>query len=82
MEACPHLHRTVQSIKEHHVKAGVTLNPATSATTLEEILPEADLILIMSVNPGFGGQSFIETSLQKIARVRQHDRRNRKPSPP
>ncbi|UCE64145.1 MAG: ribulose-phosphate 3-epimerase [Nitrospirota bacterium] len=70
VEACPHLHRTVQSIKERHVKAGVTLNPATSATTLEEILPEADLILIMSVNPGFGGQSFIETSFQKIARVR------------
>lgn len=70
VEACPHLHRTVQSIKERHVKAGVTLNPATSSTTLEEILPEADLILIMSVNPGFGGQSFIETSLQKIIRVR------------
>ncbi len=70
VEACPHLHRTVQSIKERQVKAGVTLNPATSATTLEEILPEADLILIMSVNPGFGGQSFIETSLQKIVRVR------------
>ena len=70
VEACPHLHRTVQSIKERQVKAGVTLNPATSATTLEEILPEADLILIMSVNPGFGGQAFIETSLQKIVRVR------------
>jgi ribulose-phosphate 3-epimerase len=70
VEACPHLHRTVQSIKEHHVKAGVTLNPATSSTTLEEILPGADLILIMSVNPGFGGQSFIETSLQKITKVR------------
>jgi len=71
VEACPHLHRTVQSIKECHVKAGVTLNPATSVTTLEEILPEADLILVMSVNPGFGGQSFIETSYEKIARVRQ-----------
>jgi ribulose-phosphate 3-epimerase len=70
VEACPHLHRTVQSIKECHVKAGVTLNPATSVTTLEEILPEADLVLIMSVNPGFGGQTFIETSLQKIVRVR------------
>jgi len=70
VEACPHLHRTVQSIKECHVKAGVALNPATSVTTLEEILPEADLILIMSVNPGFGGQTFIETSLPKIARVR------------
>jgi ribulose-phosphate 3-epimerase len=71
VEACPHLHRTVQSIKEHYVKAGVTLNPATSVTTLEEILPEADLILIMSVNPGFGGQTFIESSQQKIIRVRQ-----------
>ena len=71
VEACPHLHRTVQSIKEHHVKAGITLNPATSVSTLEEILPEADLILIMSVNPGFGGQTFIETSQQKIVRVRQ-----------
>ena len=71
VEACPHLHRTVQSIKERQVKAGVTLNPATSSTTLEEILPEADLILIMSVNPGFGGQRFIETSVSKIVRVRQ-----------
>ena len=71
VEACAHLHRTVQSIKECGVKAGVTLNPATSVTTLEEILPEADLILIMSVNPGFGGQTFIETSLGKIARVRR-----------
>ena len=70
VEACPHLHRTIQLIKEHHIKAGVTLNPATSTTTLEEILTEADLILIMSVNPGFGGQTFIETSLQKIVRVR------------
>lgn len=71
VEACPHLHRTVQSIKEHNVKAGVTLNPATAVATLEEILPEADLILVMSVNPGFGGQEFIETSCEKIARVRQ-----------
>ncbi len=71
VEACPHLHRTVQSIKEHNVKAGVTLNPATSATTLEEILPEADLILIMSVNPGFGGQSYIPGSTARIVRLRQ-----------
>ena len=70
VEACPHLHRTVQSIKECHVKAGVTLNPATPVTSIEEILPEADLILIMSVNPGFGGQSFIQSSYEKVARVR------------
>ena len=71
VETCPHLHRSVQLIKEHHVKAGVTLNPATSVTTLEEIIGEIDLILVMSVNPGFGGQQFIESCLHKISRVRQ-----------
>jgi len=71
VEACPHLHRTVQAIKERGVKAGVTLNPATSLHTLEEILPDADLVLIMSVNPGFGGQTFISSCLQKIAAARQ-----------
>jgi ribulose-phosphate 3-epimerase len=71
VEACPHLHRTVQAIKERGVKAGVTLNPATSLHTLEEILPDADLILIMSVNPGFGGQTFITSCLQKVAAARQ-----------
>jgi ribulose-phosphate 3-epimerase len=71
VEACAHLHRTVQSIKERGVKAGVTLNPATSLHTIEEILPDADLILIMSVNPGFGGQKFIPSCLQKIATARQ-----------
>ncbi len=70
VETCPHLHRTVQSIKERGVKAGVTLNPATPAVTLSEIVRDADLILIMSVNPGFGGQTFIPSSLQKIAEVR------------
>lgn len=70
VETCPHLHRTVQLIKERGVKAGVTLNPATSAMTLAEIVREADLILIMSVNPGFGGQQFIASSLYKIAEVR------------
>lgn len=70
VETCPHLHRTVQSIKERGVKAGVTLNPATPAVTLSEIVRDADLILIMSVNPGFGGQKFIPSSLQKIAEVR------------
>ncbi len=70
VEACPHLHRTVQSIKERGVKAGVTLNPATPLSSIEAILPDADLLLIMSVNPGFGGQSFIPSSLEKIAQAR------------
>jgi len=71
VEACPHLHRTVQSIKERGVKAGVTLNPATSLHTIEEILPEVDLVLIMSVNPGFGGQKFISSCLKKITAARE-----------
>lgn len=71
VEACPHLHRTVQAIKERNVKAGVTLNPATSLSTLEEIIGDVDLILIMSVNPGFGGQRFIPSVLDKIRRARQ-----------
>jgi ribulose-phosphate 3-epimerase len=71
VEACPHLHRTVQSIKERGAKAGVTLNPATSLATVEEILPDADLLLVMSVNPGFGGQHFIPGVLDKIARARR-----------
>lgn len=70
VEACPHLHRTIQSIKEHGMKAGVTLNPATSATTLEQILSDVDLVLVMSVNPGFGGQKFIESTLDKIRQIR------------
>ena len=70
VEACPHLHRTIQQIKETGAKAGVTLNPATPLSSLEEILPYVDLALIMSVNPGFGGQSYIPSSTQKIARLR------------
>ena len=70
VEACPHLHRTIQAIKERGVKAGVTLNPATPLSSLEAILPDADLLLIMSVNPGFGGQSFIPASLRKISQAR------------
>ena len=69
-ETCPHLHRTVQMIHQAGMKAGVALNPATPLVTVEEILPDLDLLLIMSVNPGFGGQSFIPTSLKKIARAR------------
>jgi ribulose-phosphate 3-epimerase len=71
VEACNHLHRTIQRIKELGAKAGVTLNPSTSLTTLEEILPDADLVLIMSVNPGFGGQKYIPSSTAKIQRLRQ-----------
>ncbi|MDH5429746.1 MAG: ribulose-phosphate 3-epimerase [Nitrospirota bacterium] len=70
VEACPHLHRTVQSIKELGVKAGVSLNPATSAITLEHILGDVDLVLVMSVNPGFGGQKFIDSTLDKIRQIR------------
>jgi ribulose-phosphate 3-epimerase len=66
VEACPHLNRTIQLIKEQNVKAGVVLNPATPLSSLEEILHEIDLILLMSVNPGFGGQKFIPSMLDKI----------------
>jgi ribulose-phosphate 3-epimerase len=71
VETCPHLHRTIQSIKELGIKAGVTLNPATPLSTMEEILPDIDLALIMSVNPGFGGQSYIPSSTLKIQRLRR-----------
>ena len=70
VEACVHLHRTVQRIRELGAKAGVTLNPATSLITIEEVLPDVDLALIMSVNPGFGGQSYIPSSTAKIKRLR------------
>ncbi len=71
VETCPHLHRTVQQIKMGGAKAGVTLNPATPVSSLEEIISDVDLVLIMSVNPGFGGQVFIPGSLERIRRVRQ-----------
>jgi ribulose-phosphate 3-epimerase len=71
VESCPHLHRTVEQIKQGGVRAGVTLNPATPLSALDEILPFVDLVLVMSVNPGFGGQSFIPTMLDKINRLRQ-----------
>ncbi|NJP05489.1 MAG: ribulose-phosphate 3-epimerase [Chloroflexaceae bacterium] len=70
VETCPHLHRTIQAIKELGVKAGVTLNPATPLASIEPILADVDLVLIMSVNPGFGGQSYIPASTAKIARLR------------
>ncbi len=69
-EACTHLHRTIQEIKNEGMKAGVSLNPHTSISLLEDILPELDMVLIMSVNPGFGGQSFIKNSLKKIAKLK------------
>ena len=65
-EACVHLHRTIQNIKSKGVKAGVSINPATPVSTLECILPDVDLVLIMSVNPGFGGQKFIPGALEKV----------------
>ena len=65
-EACTHLHRTVQNIKSKGIKAGVSINPATPVSTLECILPDVDLVLIMSVNPGLGGQKFIAGTLDKV----------------
>lgn len=70
VETCPHLHRTLQQIRELGVKAGVALNPATPVEAISEALPYVDLVLVMSVNPGFGGQSFIPTSIAKIRRIR------------
>ena len=71
VEACPHLHRTIQVIKELGVKAGVALNPASSLSMLDEIMPQVDLILIMSIDPGFGGQAFLPETLEKINRLRR-----------
>jgi ribulose-phosphate 3-epimerase len=70
-EACTHLHRVVEQIKGFNKKAGVAVNPATPLVMLEEILPYIDLVLVMTVNPGFGGQSFIETMLPKITAMRE-----------
>lgn len=70
-EACTHLNRTVSAIHEAGMKAGVTLNPHTPVELLEDILDDLDMVLIMSVNPGFGGQKFIERSLSKVARLRK-----------
>lgn len=71
VEACRHLHRAVHQIKENNVKAGVSLNPHTPVNTLSEIITDLDLVLIMSVNPGFGGQVLIENSYKKIAELRK-----------
>ena len=71
VEACRHLHRTIQSIKSHNVKAGVALNPATPIESIKHVLEDVDMVLIMTVNPGFGGQSFIEGMIDKIKELKQ-----------
>jgi ribulose-phosphate 3-epimerase len=71
VETCPNLNRTIQMIKESGIRAGVTLNPATPLVTLEEVLSDVDLVLVMSVNPGFGGQKYIPGSTRRLARIRQ-----------
>lgn len=70
-EACTHLHRTIQAIKNESMKAGVALNPHTPVSVLEDIIQDIDLVLIMSVNPGFGGQSFIENTYKKIRQAKE-----------
>ena len=70
-EATPHLHRTIQQIHDLGIKAGVSINPSTSVRTLDEIICDVDLILVMSVNPGFGGQSYIHSCTNKIRKVRE-----------
>lgn len=70
-EACIHLHRTIQAIKAAGMKAAVTLNPATSVTTIEDIIDDVDMILLMSVNPGFGGQKFIPRTIDKLRKLRE-----------
>ena len=71
VEACTHLHRTVQEIHQAGMKAGVTLNPASPVSLLEDIIGDVDMVLLMSVNPGFGGQKFIENTIQKVKRLRR-----------
>ena len=70
-EACVHLHRTIQAIHDAGMKAGVTLNPSTPVNVLEDIIGDVDIVQLMSVNPGFGGQNFIESSIKKVQRLRQ-----------
>ena len=71
VEACTHLHRVVQQIKDAGIKAGVTLNPATPVSVLEEVVEDLDIVMLMAVNPGFGGQKFITHTLDKVARLRR-----------
>ena len=70
-EACVHLHRTIQEIHQAGMKAAVTLNPSTPVSVLEDIINDVDMVLLMSVNPGFGGQKFIENTIDKVKRLRQ-----------
>ena len=70
-EACTHLHRTVEEIHQAGMKAGVTLNPSSPVSLLEDIIRDVDMVLLMSVNPGFGGQRFIENTLRKVSRLRE-----------
>ena len=79
VEACRHLHRTIQSIKDAGVRASVVLNPATSLHALDEILAEVDMVLLMSVNPGFGGQRFLPATLDKIRALRVQVERRQLP---
>ncbi|CAM3791772.1 ribulose-phosphate 3-epimerase [Flavobacterium branchiophilum NBRC 15030 = ATCC 35035] len=69
-EACPHLHRTLQAIKQEGMKAGVALNPHTNTDLLEDVIADIDMVCIMSVNPGFGGQSFIENTYEKVSKLK------------
>ena len=71
LEACTHLHRTIQQIHNAGMKAGVTLNPTTPVALLEDIIADVDMVLLMSVNPGFGGQKFIENTIAKVKRLRK-----------
>ena len=71
LEACVHLHRTIEEIHQAGMKAGVTLNPSTPVAMLEDIIGDVDMVLLMSVNPGFGGQRFIENTIDKVKRLRQ-----------
>ena len=71
IEACPHIHRVIQMIKGTGVKTGISLNPGTSVTAIENSIKDVDLVLVMTVNPGWGGQSFIENTLDKIAEIRE-----------
>jgi len=70
-EACPHLHRTIQHIRNYGCMTGVAINPSTPVSQLEEILPEVDLVLVMSVNPGFGGQTFIDATFKKVEKLKE-----------
>ncbi len=71
IETCPHIHRTIQLIKELNMKAGIALNPGTPLCAIEEVLPYVDLVLVMTVNPGAGGQTYIPTMTEKIVRLRR-----------